>query len=158
MLSLRLLTGRATWVSPRSTITHLLMDRCFRCCARWYTSRASPLLAPVTSSPSDHLGRWHVAGEQLIAVSCLLHHRVHVVSQHITFGHQRLCCLAHTLQIVCYGWIAFGNGETRIPHGFPLALRRREGQRRPHQPHEVIWRAHCRMTHIPSCIRRQRDA
>ena len=97
------------------------------------------LLASATSSPPDRLGRWHVAGEQIVVVGCLLQHRLHVVCQQVAFGHQCLGRLGYTIQIVCFGWIAFFNGETRIPRGFPLALCRREGQRRPHQPHEVVW-------------------
>jgi hypothetical protein len=54
-----LLTGRATWVRPRSTITHLLMDLCFRCCSRWCTRMAkrspgcrAPLMCTARTSES----------------------------------------------------------------------------------------------------------
>ena len=66
-------------------------------------ARASPLRAPATSSPPDRLGRWHVAGEQIVAVGCLLQHRVHVVCQQVAFGHQCPGHLGYTLQIVRFG-------------------------------------------------------
>lgn len=49
---------------------------------------------------AGHLGRLHLALEQIVAVCCLLNNRFQVLSQQVAFVHKFLGGLCHTAQIV----------------------------------------------------------